>query len=120
MVRSKSCPVHITRSRRWRPGTVALREISFQQRSTKHLLHRKPFKNLVMELLQLESIARGHGYQDHYRAGKLAVDALRVAAEDHIVRIFQDAQICAIHAKREEVRSKDLILAARLRGFIKD
>lgn len=115
MVRSKSCPVHITRSRRWRPGTVALREISFQQRSTKQLLHRKPFKNLVMELLQLQN-----GFStNHFRFGKDAVDALRVAAEDHIVRLFQDAQICAVHAKREEVRSKDLILAARLRGFIK-
>ncbi len=39
-----------TKARRWRPGTVALRDIRRYQKSTKTLMQRLPFQRLVREL----------------------------------------------------------------------
>jgi histone H3 len=38
------------------------------------------------------------------------------AAEAFVVFIFEDANLCAIHAKRVTVMPKDIWLAQRLRG----
>ena len=46
----------------------------------------------------------------------LAIEAVRVALEDYMVRLFEDANLCAIHAKRVTVMPKDVQLARRLRG----
>ena len=46
----------------------------------------------------------------------LAVEAMRTAAEDFLVRLFEDANLCCIHARRVTVMSKDMNLALRLRG----
>jgi len=42
--------------------------------------------------------------------------ALQEAAEAYLLGLFQDAQLCAIHAKRVTVMSKDIQLALRIRG----
>ena len=45
-----------------------------------------------------------------------AVEAMRVAAEDYLVRLFEDANLCCIHAKRVTLMTKDMQLALRIRG----
>ncbi|TMW62670.1 hypothetical protein Poli38472_005288 [Pythium oligandrum] len=95
--------------RRYRPGTVALREIRFYQRSTELLLRKLPFARLVREI-QMEFTPREYRWQAE------ALLALQEAAEAHLVRLFEDANLCAIHAKRVTLMVKDIQLARRIRG----
>jgi len=94
--------------RRYRPGTVALRDIRKFQRSGELLLSKLPFQRLVREVAQ--------EYTNAPRFQASAVLALQEAAEAYLVGLFQDAQLCAVHAKRVTVMSKDIQLARRIRG----
>ena len=96
------------RHRRFRPGTVALREIRKYQRSTEHVLKRRPFQNLVREITQTLS-------KNEYRFQTSALLALQEAAEAYLVGLFEDVNRCAIHAKRVTVLAKDMQLALRIR-----
>ena len=97
------------RPHRYRPGTVALREIRKFQKSTTLLIHMLPFQRLVREITQDRK--RDVGYQ----AG--AIEALQHTAEDVIVELFEEAQRAAVHAKRVTVMPRDIELAIRmLRG----
>ncbi|BGP25682.1 hypothetical protein JCM10295v2_004615 [Rhodotorula toruloides] len=59
-------------------------------------------------------ICDSHGQSFRWQASALA--ALQEAAEDYLVDLFADTNLCAIHAKRITVQPKDMILARRLRG----
>ena len=96
------------RHRRFRPGTVALRQIRKYQRSTEHVLKRRPFQNLVREITQTLS-------KNKYRFQTSALLALQEAAEAYLVGLFEDVNRCAIHAKRVTVLAKDMQLALRIR-----
>ncbi|KAL3846357.1 hypothetical protein ACJMK2_017355 [Sinanodonta woodiana] len=67
----KSAPAAggVKKPHRYRPGTVALREIRRYQRSTELLIRKLPFQRLE-------------------------------ASEAYLVAIFEDTNLCAIHAKR--------------------
>ena len=93
---------------RYKPGTVALREIRRYQKSTDLLLPRAPFQRLVRE------ITGAHDPDLRFQAQALI--ALQEAAEAYLVGIFEDTQLCAIHAKRVTVQKKDMELARRIRG----
>lgn len=93
--------------RRFRPGTVALREIRKYQKSTDPLIPRAPFRRLVCEVAQGLS-AKG------IRIQSAAVDALQQAAEAYLVRVFQDTNLVAIHCKRVTIMPKDMKLVMRL------
>ncbi len=41
---------------------------------------------------------------------------LQEAAEAYLVSIFEDANLCAIHAKRVTIQVKDIQLSRRIRG----
>ena len=45
-----------------------------------------------------------------------AVLALQEAAEAYLVGLFEDTNLCAIHAKRVTIMPKDIQLARRIRG----
>jgi histone H3 len=93
---------------RYRPGTVALREIRRYQRSTDLLIRRQPFQRLVRELTQdIKADLRFQG---------TALLALQEAAEAYLVGVFEDTNLCAIHAKRVTIMPKDMQLAMRIRG----
>ena len=94
--------------KRFRPGTVALRDIRKYQRSTELLLRKLPFQRLVKEI--------AFKINENLRFAANAVRAIQEATEDHIVRVFQDANLCALHAKRVTVLPKDVTLARRIRG----
>ena len=93
---------------RFRPGTVAIREIKRYQKSTELLIKRLPFERLVREIAQT--------YKSDLRFQASAVVALQEATESYIIGLFQDTNLCAIHAKRVTIMPKDIQLARRIRG----
>jgi histone H3/H4 len=99
--------------KRFRPGTVALREIRKYQRSTELLIRKISFARLVREITQQCNSTPADG-EKRYQADALL--ALQEAAEFFLVHLFEDANLCAIHAKRVTIMPKDIALASRLRG----
>jgi histone H3 len=93
---------------RYRPGTVALREIRRYQKSTDLLIRRQPFQRLVREVAQ--------AYKSDLRFQSAAINALQEAAEAYLVGLFEETNLCAIHAKRVTIQPRDMQLARRLRG----
>ena len=93
---------------RFRPGTVALREIRRYQKSTDLLLKKAPFQRLVREIAQ--------DYKSDLRFQSSAVMALQEASEAYLVGLFEATNLCAIHAKRVTIMPKDMQLARRIRG----
>lgn len=100
----------VRRKRRMRPGEKALREIRQYQSSTSLLLRRLPFARLVRE------IQYGMTRQP-YRWQGSAILALQEASEAHLVALFEDSNLCAIHGKRVTIMPKDMQLARRIRGI---
>lgn len=98
----------IKKPHRWRPGTVALREIRRYQRSTDLLIRKAPFQRLVREIAQ--------NYKNDLRFQTTAIMALQEASEMYLTDLFADTNLCAIHAKRVTIMPKDLALARRIRG----
>ena len=95
--------------RRWfRLGTKVLRQIHKFQKSTKLLIPKMSFLQLVHEMLQRE-----HG-DHHIQAG--AVLALHEAMEAYLIWLLEDTNLCAIHAKRVTILPKDIRLARRIWG----
>ncbi|EGD78231.1 histone H3 [Salpingoeca rosetta] len=103
-------PMPLTK-RRFRPGTVALREIKKYQRSTDLLIRKLPFARVVREVAQ--DFYTGN---EPLRWQAMAILALQEAAEAFLVHLFEDANLCAIHAKRVTIMVKDIQLARRIRG----
>ena len=99
---------------RYRPGTVALREIRRYQKSTDLLIMRAPFQRLVRQIcMELgEKDPRFIGF----RWNPQALLAIQTASEAYLVNLFEDANLCALHAKRVTLMQKDILLARRLRG----
>jgi histone H3 len=93
---------------RFRPGMVALREIRRYQASTDLLIRKLPFQRLVREITQ-------DGRRD-LRFQGTALLALQEASEAFLVGVFEDTNLCAIHAKRVTIMPKDMQLAMRIRG----
>jgi histone H3 len=101
--------VNVKRPRRFRPGTVALRQIRKLQNGTGTLIQKAPFRRLVKAVMSREG---GH----LTRITGSAVEAIQEATEAHIVSLLSDANLCALHAKRVTCMPADLALARRLRG----
>ncbi|KAJ3296292.1 centromeric DNA-binding histone H3-like protein cse4 [Borealophlyctis nickersoniae] len=102
---------------RYRPGTVALREIRKYQKSTELLLRKLPFARLVKEVSsELSTINYEEGLTQPPRWQSSAILALQEATEAFMVHLFEDANLCAIHAKRVTIMQKDIQLARRIRG----
>ena len=106
----KSAPATggVKKPHRYRPGTVALREIRRYQKSTELLIRKLPFQRLVREIAQ--------EFKTDLRFQGSAVLALQEAAEAYLVGLFEDTNLCAIHAKRVTIMHKDIQLARRIRG----
>ena len=98
----------IKRPHRYRPGTVALREIRRYQTTTELLIRKLPFQRLVREIAQ--------DFVTDLRFQGSALEALQQASEAYLVGIFEDTNLCAIHAKRVTIMPKDILLARRIRG----
>ena len=104
----------VRKPHRYRPGTVALREIRRYQRSTDLLIRKAPFARLMREImLDPEGAVKA---KTDTRVQATAVLALQEAAEAYHVGLFEDTNLCAIHAKRVTIMPKDIQLARRIRG----
>ena len=99
--------------RRYRPGEKALREIRFYQKNTDLLIRRLPFTRLVREI-------QTYFFREEYRWQAVAMLALQEAAETHLVGLFEDANLCAVHAKRVTIMPKDMQLSRRIRGPLRE
>ena len=88
---------------KWRPGTWALREIHFYQKSTALLLHQIPFLRLIQEVAQ--------DFKMELWLMAESVCVLQAASEDYLVHLFEDTNLCAIHTKHVTIMPKDIQLA---------
>ena len=108
-VARKTAPLaSVKKPHRYKPGTVALREIRKYQKSTDLLIRKLPFQRLVREIAQ--------DFKSDLRFQSTAILALQEAAEAYLVNLFEDTNLCAIHAKRVTIMPKDIQLARRIRG----
>lgn len=97
--------------RRFRAGTVALREIRRYQKTTDSLIRHRPFNRVVRE------IAQDYGRQEEpIRFQAEALVALQEAAETYLVGLMEETNLCAIHAGRKTIMSRDMQLTRRIRG----
>tara|TARA_Y100000389_G_scaffold201454_1_gene244221 strand:- start:202 stop:615 length:414 start_codon:yes stop_codon:yes gene_type:complete len=97
------------KKRRYRPGTVAIREIRKFQKSTELLIRKLPFQRLVKEIAQDVT-------STPMRFQSIAILAIQEASEAFLTGLFEDTNLCAIHAKRVTIMPKDMQLARRIRG----
>jgi len=104
----------VKKPHRYRPGTVALREIRRYQGhgeyGTGFLIKKLPFQRVVREVAQQKD------FPPDLRFTADALLALQTAAEHHLVKIMEEANLCAIHARRVTILPKDMVLARRIRG----
>ena len=100
---------------RYRPGTVALKQIRQYQKSTELLIRKLPFQRLVREIACDQEVITSP-LCGKVRFQSAAVMALQEASEAYLVGLFEDSNLCAIHAKRVTIMPKDIQLARRIRG----
>ena len=98
----------VRRPKRYRPGTVALREIRRYQKSTELLIPKIPFQRLVREVV--------HNLfpHDNYRFQSTALLGLQEAAENFLVRMFTRVNDLAIHGKRVTIKPCDIHIWDRI------
>ena len=87
---------------------MALREVKRYQKSTELLIRKLPFQRLVREVAE--------SFFPLIRLQPTAIEALQEASEAYLVTLFEDTNLCAIHAKRVTIMPKDIQLARRIRG----
>ena len=98
----------IPKEQKHRPGTLVLQEIRRYQKSTELLIKKLPFQRLVREI--------AHKYKLDLKFQAAALDALQEASESYLVGLFEDTNLCCLHAKRVTIKPKDIQLARRIRG----
>ena len=106
----RAAPDHggVKRAHRYRPGTVALREIRRYQMSTDNLIRKRPFQRLVRDVAQ--------DYKSDVRFQAAALEALQSASEAYLVGLFEDTNLACLHARRRTIMIRDMQLARRIRG----
>jgi histone H3 len=106
----KSAPATggVKKPHRYRPGTVALREIRRYQKTCDLLIRKLPFQRLVREIAQ--------DIKSDIRFQLAALACLQEGTEAYMVGLFDDTNLCAIHAKRVTIMPRDIQLARRIRG----
>ena len=100
----------VRKPRRFRPGTVALRQIRKYQKCTELLIRKLSFQRLVKEVVV-------QMFQTQYRFQSTALLALQEASEDFLVRMFEMVNHIAIHSNRQTIMSKDMYLWDRLCNY---
>lgn len=94
---------------RYKPGQLALKQIKQLQNSTDLQIPRLRFHRLVREITQTFSDDGSYKYQP------AALNALQEAAEAYLIYLFEDTNLCCIHARRVTIMPRDIQLARRIR-----
>ena len=97
------------RTHRWKPGTVALREIRRYQKSTDNLIPRAPMNRLIDEIAT-DMLPSSSGIR--FKAE--ARDALHLAAEDYLTSILNNTNKLAIGRKAKTISTRDMKLLSQL------
>ena len=106
----------LKKPRRYRPGTVALREIIRYQKSTELLIRKLPFQRLLREISQEVCLKKGI---PNVKYQSTAILALQEASEDFLVRMFSQVNDIAICGKLVTIQDKHVQLWKRLFGYDK-
>ena len=101
-------PPKARKPHRYKPCTVALREIRKYQKSTELLIRKLPFQRICREIAQ--------DIKTDLRFQSSAILALQEATEAYLIGLFEDTNLVAIHANRVTIMPKDIKLARRIRG----
>ena len=88
----------VKKRHRYRPGTVALKQIRQYQKTTKLLIRKLPFQRLVREIARDDEVIKSP-LCGKVRFQSTAIMALQEASEAYLVGLFEDSNLCAIHAK---------------------
>ena len=107
---------NVMKKRRYRPGTVSLREIRKYQTSTDLLIPKLAFQRLVKEMIQDECRERDIPTK---KIQSPAILTLQCVCEDYVTELFNMSQRTAIHAKRITVIPDDIKIVMDLRGDYK-
>ncbi|XP_078055416.1 histone H3-like [Mustelus asterias] len=104
----KSAPATggLKKPHRYWSSTVALREIHQYQQSTELLICKLPVQHLGQEITQ--------DFNINLRFQSSAVMALQEASEAYLVGLFEEINLCTIHAKRVTIMPKDIQLARHI------
>ena len=97
---------HVKRPHRWKPGTVALREIKHEQRKVELSMPKAPFQRLVREIAQ--------DIVPDIRFSRGALAAAQTATEQFLIELMADSQVAACHAKRITINDKDMQVVCHL------
>ena len=97
---------------RTRVGVQALKEICKYQKNGDLLIKKRPFQRLVREMV----VDIPQFSNQNYRFQSSAIMALQEASEAYLVSMFENTNLCAIHAKRITIMPRDMQLARRIRG----
>ncbi len=103
--------IAVRKPHRWRPGTVAAREIRKFQKTTDLFIRKAPFQHLVQEIIQ--DMSRKSDLQMQ----STALLALQEAVEYFMVDVFNNTNLCVLHGKRKTIMVKDLVLACCIQGI---
>ena len=92
-----------------------MKEIGRYQKSTELLIRKLPFQRLAWEIAADAEVVPSH-MVGKIKFQSMALLALKESAEAYLVRLFEDTNLCAIHAKRVTIMPKDIQLARRIHG----
>ena len=108
----------VKKPHRYRPGTVALREIRRFQKSADLLVPKLPFSRVVREIVS--DYANGNTNSADWWFTGFSMLAMHEATEAYLVGLFEDTNLCAIHANHVTIHPKDMQLCRRIRGEYPD
>ena len=83
-------------------------EIQHYQKDSILLIRKLPSQCLVREITQ--------DFKTDAQFQSTALEALHEASEAYLIQLFEDSNLCAIHAKRVMIMPKDIQLARQIRG----
>ena len=98
----------VKKPHRYRPGTVALREIRKYQKSTELLIRKLPSSAWCVRLRRTSRPTCASSRPPSWPC--------RRPPRPTLVGLFEDTNLAAIHAKRVTIMPKDIQLARRIRG----
>ena len=85
-----------------------MREIRRYQKSSELLIPKLPFQRLVREIAE--------NFKTKLSFQSAAIGVLQEAAEEYLINLFEDTNLCAVHAHRVTIMPRDIQLARRIRG----
>ena len=112
-------PAGVKKPHRYRPGTVALREIRRYQKSTNPLIPKLPFSLLTRQILGSKETnmdkTAANSSNKPTRVTSTMLMATQEAAESYLTQYMEDANLAAIHRKCVTIKKKDLDLVKDIR-----